>query len=206
ANEGDAGRSGGIAGGGWVKSIDAEYQFRAHSPNDNHSYGTGQMLLWQDCVARDRVFRKVFLNPSPSVVGGFADLDTATGAIDGKGICNQEGQQTRVFSLDGTPPKITVTSPVPPQTSYPSDAMLPLSFTADDGPGSGVDASTAANSVDGMSMPIPKILDLFDYSAGIHWYHAQEADTLGNLGTADVPWITVVTASILTNNLVTART
>jgi len=299
ANEGDGGRSGGIAGGGWVKSIDAEYQFRAHSPNDNHSYGTGQMLLWQDCVARDRVFRRVFLNPSPSVVGGFADLDTATGAIDapanvsdstapvstlsvnggsvssggttylsgsstisigstdsywdkadlrlqvrtfdtgstppaypaavvpdvapfklpgadgsksvqffatdGKGICNQEGQQTRVFSLDGTPPKITVTSPVPPQTSYPSDAMLPLSFTADDGPGSGVDASTAANSVDGMSMPIPKILDLFDYPAGIHWYHAQEADTLGNLGTANVSWVTVVTASSLTNNLATAR-
>ena len=83
--------------------------------------------------------------------------------------------------------------------------MLPLSFTADDGPGSGVDASTAANSVDGMSMPIPKILDLFDYPAGIHWYHAQEADTLGNLGTANVSWVTVVTASSLTNNLATAR-
>src|SRR5439155_258657 len=83
------------------KSIDAEYQFRAHSPNDNHSYGTGQMLLWQDCVARDRVFRKVFLNPSPSVVGGFADLDTATGAIDAPANVSDSTAPVSTLSVNG---------------------------------------------------------------------------------------------------------
>lgn len=54
---------------GWAKSIDGEYQWRTTSPNDRHSYGTGEMWLWEDCVAREFVFRRLFTEPVPGVPG-----------------------------------------------------------------------------------------------------------------------------------------
>jgi len=282
---------------GWAKSIDAEYQWRTQSPNDNRSYGTGRLWLFEDCVSRQRAFRTHFLPPVAGVdafgdtgdaptgisdpvapTSGFSlsgpnvtnsgttyvsgttaisvastdnyfpkDLlrvfvrrfssggpvpsyppgvpaDPASFTLDGadgvKSVqfyaedgayaatsrCNVEPEQTRSFTLDNTPPVVTVSSPTPPgPTSYLSDAILPLSFTADDGTGSGVDPATAQHSVDGVVQPGPPgAVDLFDYPAGTHQYRAQQADALGNLGTASVPWLTTVTHDSLQNNLAKA--
>jgi hypothetical protein len=273
---------------GWIKAIDAEYQYRTNSPHDGHSYGTGEMLMWEDCVSRVAVFRTTFMNPSsdvdgmgdagdppspimdivapvsilttsgPSVtngattyVSGSTDIQIAstdnfwakpdlrvnirsypTGtappgylpgvpadpapftlagedgsktvdyfAIDGRGSCKAEDVKSAQFSLDNTPPVVTVTSPVPPKTDYASDALLPLSFSATDA-GAGVDAATARHFADGVEQfPIPATIDLFDYPAGDHVYTAQQADLLGNLGVANVPWRTVVTQGSLAANL-----
>jgi len=280
----------GVGGTGWIKSIDAEYQFRLRSPNDGRSYGNGTMAFWSDCVARDRVIRNVFASPvtgvdafvdsaddppkglsdstppvsssslsGPSITSGGttyvsgatqiaitssdefwskADVTVATrtypagttppdygpavpadpapfsltGAdgsrlvqffgTDGKGRCNQEAEQTLTVSLDNTPPVITVVSPTPPgPTSYLSDALLPLDFTAVDA-GAGVDPATLHHYADGVEQsPIPTTIDLFDYPAGIHTYRAQAADGLGNIGTLDVPWQTIVTFASLRANL-----
>ena len=54
---------------GWAKSIDGEYQWRTTSPSDGHSYGTGEMWLWEDCVAREEVFRRLFREPVPGLPG-----------------------------------------------------------------------------------------------------------------------------------------
>lgn len=54
---------------GWPKSIDGEYQWRTTSPNDGRSYGTGEMWLWEDCVAREAVFRRLFREPVPGAPG-----------------------------------------------------------------------------------------------------------------------------------------
>ncbi|HTL87347.1 MAG TPA: hypothetical protein VL856_19345 [Acidimicrobiia bacterium] len=64
----------GVGGQGYIKSIDAEYQFRLRSPNDGRSYGNGTMAFWSDCVSRDRVIRKVFSQP---VTGIDAFVDSA---------------------------------------------------------------------------------------------------------------------------------
>ena len=57
---------------GWIRSIDGEYQWRANSlrAGDPRRFGTGTMPLWEDCQARDRVFRRIFAEPLP---GAFAD-------------------------------------------------------------------------------------------------------------------------------------
>lgn len=122
---------------------------------------------------------------------------------DGSGTCNSEGEQSRAFTLDNTPPVITVLSPVPPKSQYVSDAMLPLDFMATDGPGSGVDDATKRHFADGVEKtPVPTAIDLFDYPALTpHVYRAEVADLLGNVGRTEVPWETVVTHSSLQNNL-----
>lgn len=282
---------------GWMRSIDGEYQWRANSPHDNRSYGTGTMPLFEDCVSRRQVFSRFYAPPSktiapevafgdvgdpptgitdaaaplstiafdgPTVVSGgtryvsgatdlaitttdnyFAKSDlrvflrtydggasapaypaglpadlapfTLGGAdgtkivqffgVDDQGRCNRETERTEELSLDNTPPELTVTSPVPPQTDYTSDLLLPLEFTADDPGGSGVDPATAVHFADGVQVPGPPgEVDLFDYPAGIHTYRAQQADKLGNVGEATVPWRTVVTHASLQHNLAKAFT
>jgi len=267
---------------GWAKSIDAEYQYRTNSPHDGHSYGTGDMRLWEDCVSRIQVFRKLFVAPVTGVDAfgdtgdpptGFSDpvapvsvLTTLgptsssggttyvsgstqikitstdnywakpdlrvftrqspalfagvvadpvpfslTGTdgpktveyygVDAQGTCNKETTKTASFSLDNTPPTITVVSPLPLPTTYVSDAILPLFFTGTDA-GAGVDNATRRHFADGVEKsPVPTTIDLFDYPAGAHVYRAEIKDTLGNLGTTSVTWVVVVTSASLRNNL-----
>jgi hypothetical protein len=129
-------------------------------------------------------------------------LDHGTPAVPDKRGCNQGVAQSEGLVLDNTPPTITVTSPASPQTDYLSDLFLPLTFTADDGPGSGVDAATAVHFADGVQVAGPPgQVDLFDYPAGIHTYEARQADLLGNLGVDEVTWRTVVSHTSLQSNL-----
>ena len=270
---------------GWAKSIDAEYQYRTNSPNDGHSYGTGTMRLWEDCVSRIFVFRKLFLAPVSSI-DAFSDVGdppspisdnvapvsvlategptstsgsttyvsgstlikitstdnfwakpdlrvfvrqlptlfgagvvadpapfTLTGpdgpktveyyAADAQGTigCNTEATKTATFSVDNTPPTITVLSPLPLPKTYTSDEILPLFFTATDD-GAGVDAATRRHFADGVEQtPVPATIDLFDYVAGTHVYRGEVKDVLGNLGSTTVSWVVVVTSASLRNNL-----
>ncbi len=47
----------------------------------------------------------------------------------------------------------------------------------------------------------PGSADLFDFPAGTHVYRAEQADLLGNVGSLEVPWLTIVTAGSLQANL-----
>jgi len=57
---------------GWVRSLDGEYQWRSTSlrADDRRAFGFGTMRMWEDCRARDAVFRRLFAEPLP---GAFAD-------------------------------------------------------------------------------------------------------------------------------------
>lgn len=45
---------------GWIRCIDCDHQWRKISTRDKRQYGEGTFPLWQNCTARDRVFRVVF--------------------------------------------------------------------------------------------------------------------------------------------------
>jgi hypothetical protein len=46
--------------GGWIRCIDCNHQWRKYSTRDGHRYGEGNFFIWQNCAARDRVFRVIF--------------------------------------------------------------------------------------------------------------------------------------------------
>lgn len=55
---------------GWNMSLDGDHQWRRRTLYSEDgatfpSYGTGDMWLWEDCVARDRVWRRLFDEPVP---------------------------------------------------------------------------------------------------------------------------------------------
>lgn len=125
-------------------------------------------------------------------------------AVDDAGRCNTESKRRQEYSLDNTPPVITVTSPLPQDYLSDVDPLL-LSFTADDGPGSGVDPTSYRHMVDGVVQAGPPgVVDVFDYPAGPHTYRAEAKDNLGNPGSKEVVWTTIVSHSSLQNNLATA--
>lgn len=45
---------------GWVRSIDGDHQWLKRSPLTGRQYGEGTFFLWQDCAARQKVFRVLF--------------------------------------------------------------------------------------------------------------------------------------------------
>jgi hypothetical protein len=45
---------------GWIRSLAGDHQWRARSPRDGRQYGEGNFPLWQDCLARNNVFRLMF--------------------------------------------------------------------------------------------------------------------------------------------------
>lgn len=67
---------------GWIRSIDGEYQWRDRSlrTGETRSFGFGTMPLWEDCQARDLVFRRIFDEPLP---GAFADAGDACTSLTG---------------------------------------------------------------------------------------------------------------------------
>jgi hypothetical protein len=146
----------------------------------------------------------VAADPAPfSITGADGPKTVEYFAKDARGTpdCNTEATKTASFSVDNTPPTITVVSPLPLPTTYTSDAILPLFFTATD-TGAGVDPTTRRHFADGVEKtPVPTTIDLFDYVAGPHLYRAEVKDMLGNLGSANVAWMVVVTSASLHNNL-----
>lgn len=45
---------------GWVRALDGDHQWRESSPRDGRRYGEGTFPLWEDCLARRKVFRSLF--------------------------------------------------------------------------------------------------------------------------------------------------
>lgn len=76
---------------GWHKSLDAEYQWRTNSLRDGRSYGLGTMWLFEDCVARDTVMRKLFLSPVKDVDAFTDEGDPATPLTDTTGASTAIG-------------------------------------------------------------------------------------------------------------------
>ena len=92
----------GEGGVGWIKSIDAEYQWRLRSPRDGHSYGNGNMAFWSDCVSRDRVFRGLFAQPNTGF-DAFVDSaeDVPKGLSDSTAPVSSSSLSTPNFTTGG---------------------------------------------------------------------------------------------------------
>ncbi len=72
---------------GWITSLDGDHQFRRQSlwPDDigsRHSYGSGRMWMFEDCVARDAVFRRTFRQPVSGHDAFADDFDPPTNVMD----------------------------------------------------------------------------------------------------------------------------
>jgi hypothetical protein len=201
-----------VAGGKSVSKDGVTYL----TPETDLAYTAGDNIWPKDKVdVREARWRDGEAEPGLASVGSAASVSTfrlsgADGvqrlkfaAVDGYGRCVSSAAQTQTFSLDTTPPTLTVVSPA--ATQYTSDTFLPLDFTAVDPGGSGVDEATKAHTVDGTPVtPVPATIDLFDYPAGDHTYRASVADLLGNVGTSEVVFTTIVTHNSLGSNLTTA--
>jgi hypothetical protein len=76
---------------GWARSIDGDHQWMKISPRDNHQYGDGSFFLWQDCKARNSVFR-----------GLFTDWENATGFPNDDGARCALPKVTKLPTVSGT--------------------------------------------------------------------------------------------------------
>jgi hypothetical protein len=99
--------------------------------------------------------------------------------------------------LDTTPPVITISQPA--ATQYPHSAKLTLSYSANDGAGSGV-ASIAAQMDGSPTLPDGHILAsrqtinlLTELSLGTHTFSVASADQVGNAGSSSVAFTIIVT-------------
>lgn len=74
---------------GWIRCIDCDHQWRKFSTRDNRQYGEGTFPLWQDCTARNRIFRVVFRDWENGAAN-FPDLGDA---------CTPVGSRRRVVRM-----------------------------------------------------------------------------------------------------------
>jgi hypothetical protein len=88
-----------------------------------------------------------------------------------------EALQTKSFTLDTTPPTITIASP-PNGSVFDIPDTTTIQFSATDGPGSGVGSTSVT--FDGASAANGQLLDMFFLEAGVHTIVVNAADNLGN--------------------------
>jgi hypothetical protein len=105
------------------------------------------------------------------------------------------GKSTPQFTLDTTPPVITITQPT--AVRYPHWATLTLNYSANDGTGSGVASVTAT--IDGMStvggqvLASGKAINLENLSLGTHVFTVTATDHVGNTSTSSVTFSLITT-------------
>jgi hypothetical protein len=109
-----------------------------------------------------------------------------------------EPRHTARFTLDSTPPVITINQPA--ATSYTHSQTLTLSYGADDGTGSGVKTVTAlldgaATTPAGQGLQSGQAISLLTsgLSLGPHTFTVNAVDNLGNASTKSVTFSIVVT-------------
>lgn len=97
-----------------------------------------------------------------------------------EGLCGiKEGEQSRTFVLDQTPPTITVAVPNEGQ-AFDVNQTFVLSFSAAD---AGAGVATVAAKLDGQPIASGTTVDAFLLTAGNHQVVVTAADTLGNQAT-----------------------
>lgn len=109
-----------------------------------------------------------------------------------------EPRHTASLTLDNTPPAIGIVQPQ--ATTYPHSAVLVLTYTVDDGTGSGVASFTPR--IDGLtSLPgVPNLQSgqainlLTELPLGTHTFSTTATDNLNNTGTSSVTFTIIVTA------------
>jgi hypothetical protein len=90
---------------------------------------------------------------------------------------NPEDVEKETFTLDTTPPTITIASPASGSVFDIPDTTT-IQFSATDGPGSGVGSTSVT--FDGASAANGQLLDMFFLEAGVHTIVVNAADNLGN--------------------------
>jgi hypothetical protein len=122
--------------------------------------------------------------------------DTTTGVI--------EPRQSVSLTLDNTPPLVTITQPA--ATSYAHDATLTLSYTVDDGSGSGI--QSFAPTLDGSAtlaghglQPGQAIDLLTELGLGSHTFRVDAGDSLGNTTSVTVTFTIVVTGDSIKDDV-----
>ncbi len=101
---------------------------------------------------------------------------------------NQELTQSIALILDTTPPVVAISQPT--ATNYPHNGTLTLSYTVNDGQGSGVKSFTpkidGATTISGHSMLSGQSLNLAELSLGVHTFSVDAVDNLNNASAKSV--------------------
>lgn len=109
---------------------------------------------------------------------------------------------TASVTLDATPPVITITKPRA-TPSYTTADTETITFSANDGSGSGVKSTTAT--LDGTAATNGQVLDFFLMNPGLHTLVVTSVDNLGNSATKSVTFRVQATAASLLANWDRAR-
>ena len=107
-----------------------------------------------------------------------------------------EPRHSSQISLDNTPPVITIAQPAP--TTYTHSQVLTLSYTVDDGGGSGVQSFVPTmdgqTTLDGHGLQSGQAIDLLtELSLGSHTFRIDASDNLGHADFQTVTFTIVVT-------------
>lgn len=108
--------------------------------------------------------------------------------------------------VDDTPPIVSVSAPVGDPPPYDTDDIVSVAYTADDGTGVGVDATTFEVTLDGVLVADDVVIDTYQLDAGLHSLTVAVRDRLGNLGTSTVEFRVRATSASLFNNVERAWT
>jgi FIMAH domain-containing protein len=123
--------------------------------------------------------------------------------VDGLG--NVEDAKTLSVTLDTTAPLASINQPT--ATNYPHSATLTLSYSVDDGSGSGVSSFTptldgAATLPDGKGLASGQAIPLLtELSIGRHTFAIDSVDNVGNRGSRSVVFSIVVTADSIKDDV-----
>jgi hypothetical protein len=140
----------------------------------------------------------------PFTLAGHAD-GLATVGHQPSDPCRTGALTSNELTVDGTPPTVSITVPVADPPSYDTDDFVPVAYTADDGVGVGVDASTFEVRLDGTLVSDAFVIDTYLLDAGLHTLKVSVADKLGNVGESTVSFRVRATSASLLNNIIRAR-
>jgi hypothetical protein len=112
--------------------------------------------------------------------------------------CATSATSTAQFVLDTTPPAITAAI-APPGPSFDTASTTTLTFSADDGAGSGVKTVTAT--LDGAAISSGAVIDTFFLAAGTHSIVVSTEDNVGNAATKTITFEVHATAASLVQNV-----
>jgi hypothetical protein len=152
--------------------------------------------------------------PEFTPYNGAFTLVSPAGAVDGAynvdyftidGVGNVEATKTLAATLDTTAPVASISQPT--ATNYAHNATLTLSYSVDDGSGSGVGGVTptldgAATLPDGTGLGSGQAIPLLtELSIGRHTFAIDSVDNVGNRGTRSVVFSIVVTADSIKDDV-----